>query len=116
MAITKKDRRLRIRRSIRKKLNGTSDRPRLSVYKSNTAIYVQIIDDLSGKTLAAASSKGLSSGKSINIEASKKVGTKIAEVASAAGISNVIFDRSGYQYHGKIQALAEGAREGGLKF
>ena len=117
MAISKDQRRLRIRRSIRKKISGTSDNPRLSVYKSNTAIYAQLIDDTTGHTLTHASSTELSKGKkNVNIDDSKKVGLSLAERAKAGGIEKVVFDRSGYQYHGKIKALAEGAREGGLKF
>lgn len=107
-------RRLRIRHGIRNKISGTSDRPRLSVYKSNKAIYAQIIDDANGKTLTAANSVELGI-KNNNVESSKKVGAKLAEKAKSAGIGQVVFDRGGYQYHGQIKALAEGAREGGLK-
>ena len=115
MAITKEQRRLRIRRGIRNKISGTAEKPRLSVFKSNKGIYVQLIDDSNGHTLAATSSVEL--GKSIiNIEISKEVGKKLAEKASGAGISAVVFDRGGYPYHGKVKALADGAREGGLKF
>ena len=114
MAFNKIRRRLRIKKGIRNRLQGTSDRPRLSVFKSNKAIYAQIIDDSKGSTLSASSSSEL--GTSLNIETSKKVGQKIAEKASAAGIKEVVFDRNGYVYHGKIKALADGAREGGLKF
>lgn len=117
MAISKDQRRLRIRRSIRKKISGVAENPRLSVYKSNTAIYAQLIDDTKGHTLVSASSAELSKDKkNINIDDSKKVGRSLAERAKASGIETVVFDRSGYQYHGKIKALAEGAREGGLKF
>ncbi len=115
MSITKVARRTRIRRGIRNKISGTADRPRLSVFKSNRAIYAQIIDDAKGTTLAATSSLELGI-KSNTIESSKTVGSKLAEKASAAGISNVIFDRGGYQYHGQIKALADSARDGGLKF
>lgn len=115
MAFDKEKRRLRIRRGIRQRLSGTKDRPRLSVFKSNKGIYAQIIDDTAGHTLAAASSKEL--GKSeINIGVSKEVGKKLAEKAKASGVETVIFDRSGYLYHGRVKALADGAREGGLKF
>ncbi|WP_109832153.1 50S ribosomal protein L18 [Reichenbachiella versicolor] len=115
MAITKEQRRLRIRRGIRNKVNGTVERPRLSVFKSNKGIYVQLIDDANGHTLASTSSAEL--GKSVvNIEISKEVGKKLAEKASGAGITSVVFDRGGYPYHGKVKALADGAREGGLKF
>ena len=115
MAFNKEKRRLRIRRGIRKKVSGTKERPRLSVYKSNKGIYAQLIDDDSGHTLAFASSKEL--GKTgITVPISKDVGKKLAEKAVASGIGTVIFDRSGYLYHGRVKALADGAREGGLKF
>ncbi len=110
-----KDRRQRIKFSIRHKIEGTPARPRLSVFKSNKAIYAQVIDDSKGHTLLATSSKELES-KGVNIEISKTVGKKIAEKAIASGISTIVFDRNGYLYHGNIKALAEGAREGGLKF
>ncbi|KXX68287.1 50S ribosomal protein L18 [Flammeovirga sp. SJP92] len=115
---TKKDlRRLRIKRGIRKKISGTPERPRLSVYKSNTAIYVQLIDDLNGRTVVATSSREINAdSKSANVALATEVGKKVAEKATAAGISTVVFDRNGYLYHGKVKALAEGAREGGLKF
>ena len=116
MAIDKAARRLRIRRGIRNKIKGTSERPRLSVFKSNTGIYGQLIDDINGQTLSSSSSKELGKLKSINVEKSKEVGKKLAEKAVANGISQVVFDRSGYIYHGKLRAFAEGAREGGLKF
>ncbi len=117
MAISKNQRRLRIRRSIRKKISGTAEHPRLSVYKSNKAIYAQLIDDISGHTLVQASSVEISKEKeNFNIDDSKKVGSSLAEKAKSEGIENIVFDRSGYQYHGKVKALAEGAREGGLKF
>lgn len=115
MATQKDLRRLRIKQSIRAKISGTAEKPRLSVFRSNTGIYAQLIDDLKGQTLAAASSKelGLANG---NVENAKTVGAKIAEKALAAGISAVVFDRNGYLYHGRVKAVAEGAREGGLKF
>lgn len=116
MATNKNDRRLRIKRGIRQKMSGTAERPRLSVYKSNTAIYAQLIDDSKGHTLAFASSAEISDKKNIDVEGSKSVGKKIAERAVENGINNVVFDRNGYLYHGKIKALAEGAREAGLKF
>ncbi|PIB36417.1 50S ribosomal protein L18 [Reichenbachiella sp. 5M10] len=115
MAITKEQRRLRIRRGIRNKVSGTAERPRLSVFKSNKAIYAQLIDDANGSTLVASSSAELGSS-TVNIISSKEVGKKLAEKAAGTGISAVVFDRGGYPYHGKIKALAEGAREGGLKF
>jgi large subunit ribosomal protein L18 len=111
-----KDRRLRIKLSIRHKIEGTPVRPRLSVFKSNKAIYAQVIDDSKGHTILAASSRDLESKGGVNLEISKTVGKKIAEKAIASGISEIVFDRNGYLYHGNIKALAEGAREGGLKF
>ena len=115
MAFNKEKRRLRIRRGIRQKISGTKERPRLSVFKSNKGIYAQLIDDDSGHTLASASSKEL--GKTgVTVPISKDVGKKLAEKAVASGIDTVIFDRSGYLYHGRVKALADGAREGGLKF
>ena len=116
MAVNKIARRFRIRRGIRKKMEGTAERPRLSVFKSNTGIYAQIIDDGAGRTLAHASSYELGNKKNATVEISKNVGKRIAEAAVENGISSVIFDRGGYLYHGQIKALAEGAREGGLKF
>ena len=103
--------RLRIKRGIRKKLSGTAARPRISVFKSNAKIY-----DERGHTLVSASSAELGAQKNTNVELSKEVGKKLAEKATAEGISEVVFDRNGYIYHGKVKALAEGAREGGLKF
>lgn len=116
MAFNKNARRLKIRRSIRKKISGTESRPRLSVFKSNTGIYAQLVDDLKGHTLAQASSKELETKGNAVISVSKEVGKKLAERAAANGITDVVFDRSGYIYHGNVKALAEGAREGGLKF
>lgn len=115
MATKKVKRRLRIRLGIRRRLTGTSEKPRLSVFKSNKAIYAQIINDEKGHTIVAASSKELGSS-GVNIEAAKEVGKKIAEKAGANGVENVVFDRGGYVYHGRVKALAEGAREGGLNF
>jgi large subunit ribosomal protein L18 len=116
MATVKTLRRVRISRGIRKKISGTGAKPRLSVFRSNTGIYAQLIDDLTGKTLASASAKELKSEKGTKTDISKKVGIAIAEKAKAAGIADVVFDRGGFLYHGRIKALAEGAREGGLKF
>ena len=114
---TKKDlRRLRIKRGIRKKVSGTSSIPRLSVFRSNTGIYAQVIDDTTGVTLASASTKELGDKTKLNQENSKAVGKKVAEKAMASGVKSIVFDRNGYLYHGNIKALAEGAREGGLKF
>lgn len=108
-------RRLRIRRNIRSKISGSAGKPRLSVFKSNRAIYAQLIDDEKGHTLVAASSKELGNSV-VNIDISRQVGEKLAEKAKGAGIETVIFDRGGYVYHGKVKALADGARSGGLKF
>jgi large subunit ribosomal protein L18 len=117
MAFTKIEKRKRIHHGIRKKLSGTAERPRLSIYKSNTGIYAQLIDDLKGITIVYASSRELElKGKSVNVGSSKEVGKKLAEKASGKGIKTIVFDRSGYKYHGRVKALAEGAREGGLKF
>ena len=112
----------RVRRRIRKKISGTNERPRLCVYKSLNHIYAQIINDMSGETLAAASTldsevqKELENGDKNNKEAAKKVGAAIAQRALDKGIKEVIFDRSGYKYHGRIAALADSAREKGLQF
>ena len=102
---------------VRGKISGTAERPRLCVFRSENNIYAQIIDDVAGTTLVSASSveKGFE-GKGGNIEAAKKVGAKVAERALQKGTEEVVFDRGGYIYHGRVQALAEGAREGGLKF
>lgn len=116
MAFNKNSRRLRIKQGIRRKISGTDSRPRLSVFKSNTGIYAQLVDDLKGHTLAQASSKELGAKSNTKLEVSKEVGKKLAERAVANGISSVVFDRNGYLYHGNVKALAEGAREGGLKF
>jgi large subunit ribosomal protein L18 len=116
MQRTKEEKRKRIHYRIRKKVNGTSDSPRLSVFKSNTSIYCQIIDDTKGHTLIAASSKETAAGKVTKTEQAKAVGKIIAEKAKSANISKIVFDRSGYLYHGRIKALADGAREGGLEF
>ncbi|GHE66096.1 MULTISPECIES: 50S ribosomal protein L18 [Roseivirga] len=114
MAISKS--RLRIKRGIRKKISGTAARPRVSVFKSNTKIYAQIIDDEQGHTLVSASSAELGAKENTTVEVAREVGKKLAEKATANGISSVVFDRNGYVYHGKVKALADGAREGGLKF
>lgn len=111
-------RRGRRRTGIRKRVVGTPARPRLAIFRSAKHVYVQVIDDLAGKTLVAASSrdKDFSADSTGNADAAKAVGTKIAEKAKAAGIETVVFDRGGYRYHGRVEALATGAREGGLKF
>lgn len=115
MAQSKVQRRQKIKWRIRRRIKGTAVRPRLTVYRSNTAIYAQLVDDLTGKTLAAASSIELGL-KGVKVENSKQVGSKIAEKAVASGISQCVFDRNGYLYHGNVKALAEGAREAGLVF
>ncbi|MBI1367201.1 MAG: 50S ribosomal protein L18 [Planctomycetes bacterium] len=107
-------RRTRRRYGIRKRLFGTTERPRLCVFRSNQHIYAQIIDDVQGKTLAAASSKALEKGS--NTAAATEVGKALAERAKEAGVQTVAFDRGGYRFHGRVKALAEAAREGGLKF
>ena len=116
MAVDKLSRRLRLRKGIRRKLKGTNESPRLSVYRSNRSIYVQAIDDISGKTLASSSSFELGLKGNAKVDDCKEVGKKIAEKVIKAGITSVVFDRGGYKYHGKVKALADGAREGGLKF
>jgi large subunit ribosomal protein L18 len=114
----KEFRRFRIKKRIRKVITGTSERPRLSVFRSNKAIYAQVIDDTKGTTLAAASSleKAFTESKITKTEAAKIVGKTIAERAIEAGVNAVVFDRNGYLYHGRVKSLAEAAREGGLKF
>jgi large subunit ribosomal protein L18 len=117
MAGIKLSRRERIKRGIRKRLSGSTVRPRLSVYRSNKGIYAQIIDDITGNTLVSASSLSKEfSATGTKIEQSKVVGKMVAEKAIAAGINQVVFDRNGYLYHGRVKSLAEGAREGGLTF
>ena len=109
--------RMRRHKRVRGKISGTPERPRLNVFRSGTNIYAQVIDDVNGVTLAAASSleKGFASDGT-KTDAAKKVGQLVAERAKAKGIETVVFDRGGYVYHGRVQALAEGAREGGLQF
>ena len=109
------DRRIRIKAHIRHKVSGTAQRPRLTVFRSNTQIYAQLIDDVNGVTLAAASSLGLKE-KVTKTEQAAIVGKKVAQVAQEAGITAVIFDRNGYLYHGRVKQLADAAREAGLKF
>lgn len=112
----KQQRRLRIKMRIRKRLHGTAERPRMTVFRSNTGMYVQLVDDTKGTTLVSANTKQLGSKKSVNIEGAKALGTSVAEKAAAQGITTVVFDRNGYLFHGKIKAVADAAREGGLKF
>ena len=119
MALTKLERRIRIKYRIRKRLSGVAERPRMSVYRSNKEIYVQLVDDVQGKTLIAASSreKDIAEKKDITkTEQAKLVGKLIAEKAAANGISRVVFDRNGFLYHGRVKSLADAARENGLKF
>jgi large subunit ribosomal protein L18 len=113
----KLSRRDRIKKGIRKHLSGSSERPRLSVFRSNKGIYAQVIDDLSGKTIVSASSLSTEfTAEGSKSDQSIAVGKLVAEKAIAAGIKEVVFDRNGYLYHGRIKSLAEGAREGGLIF
>jgi large subunit ribosomal protein L18 len=119
MALTKLERRSRIRMRIRKKIRGTAESPRLAVYRSNKQIYVQVVDDLNRVTLLSASSreKEVASQTGVKkIEQAKLVGKLLAEKCKEKGIENVVFDRSGYKYHGRVKSLADAAREGGLKF
>ena len=120
MAMTKTDRRQRIQYRIRKRISGTSERPRMAVYRSNKQIYVQLIDDVAGITLASASSIDQSLAQAVKgkprIEVAKLVGKLAAERAIEKGVSQVAFDRGGYLYHGQVKSLADAAREGGLKF
>ena len=114
---TKPAQRLRRRRRVRAKIVGTAERPRLAVFRSNKGVFAQLIDDESGKTLAGASWLGLKkSFKGNKSEQAAEVGKAIAEAAKKAGIETVVFDRGGYLYHGRVKALAEGAREEGLRF
>ncbi len=116
MKKNKTTQRQKIRHRIRKTISGTADKPRLSVFKSNTGIYCQLIDDTKGQTLCAASSKDKALAKNSKSEMAKQVGTLIASKAQTMNISSVVFDRGGYIFHGRIKALADGAREGGLQF
>ena len=114
--LTKQQQRLRRRRRVRAKIEGTAERPRLSIYRSNRGVFAQLIDDQAGKTLAAVNwtekdLRGLGP-----TEQAKKAGELLAERAKAAGVESCVFDRGGYRYHGRVKALAEGAREGGLSF
>ena len=117
MANTKKQRREKIKKSIRKTVTGTAERPRLSVFRSNAQIYAQLVDDLEGKTLLACGSLKNEDAQKVNkVEQAALVGKELAEKAIAAGIKEVVFDRNGYLYHGRVKSLADSAREGGLKF
>ena len=114
MTTKKVERRIKIKYRIRKSVNGTAERPRMSVFRSNKQIYAQVINDLTGMTLASASSLGLE--KMPKKEQAAKVGELVAEKAQAAGVTTVVFDRNGYLYHGRVKALADGARNAGLNF
>ena len=116
MAGKNNERRERIKLGVRNKISGTKERPRMSVFRSNKGLFVQVIDDENGTTLASASTKELGEKAKLNQADSKNVGKKIAEKVLASGIQSIVFDRNGYLYHGNIKALADGAREGGLKF
>ncbi len=112
--ISKTQRRNKIKARIRGRISGTPQRPRLCVYRSNKAIYAQLIDDVAGNTLVSASSKGMTEGTKTEIAA--KVGEAVAKKAQDAGINTVVFDRNGFLFHGRVKSLADGARKGGLKF
>ena len=114
MTTKKVERRIKIKYRIRKSVVGTAERPRMSVFRSNKQIYVQVINDLEGKTLASASSAGLEAMP--KIEQAAKVGEMIAAKAKEAGVESVVFDRNGYLYHGRVKSLADAARKGGLNF
>ncbi len=114
--LVKQTRRARRKRGLRKKLMGTPERPRLTVYRSLQHVYAQVIDDMSGKTLASASTVQAKVDRGGNIKAAETVGSAIAERAKAAGITKVVFDRNGFRFHGRVKMVAEAARKGGLEF
>jgi large subunit ribosomal protein L18 len=116
MSLTKSDHRDRRHRRVRKKVTGTAERPRLAVFRSSKHIYVQAIDDLTGRTLASASTMeaDVRGGTTSTVEVAKKIGKLVGERAQAAGITTVVFDRGGFKYHGRVAAVADGAREAGL--
>jgi large subunit ribosomal protein L18 len=114
--VTKREHRLRRRRRVRARVVGSGDRPRLSVYRSNRGIFAQLVDDRAGHTVAAVNWTEPELRKLSAAEQAKRAGELLAERAKASGIETCVFDRGGYKYHGRVQALAEGAREGGLKF
>ena len=116
MAFSKIARRNKIKARIRGKISGTSERPRMTVFRSNKQIYVQLVIDLEGKTLLAKSSKNIENIQGDKTAQAAQVGKLVAEAALAAGINSVVFDRNGYLYHGRVKSLAEAAREAGLKF
>ena len=117
MSLTKQDRRQRIKYRIRKRLSGSGERPRMTVYRSNKQIYVQLVDDVSGQTMVSASSKEkeIATQKVNKIDQAKLVGKRLAEKAKEKGIESVVFDRNGYLYHGRVKNLADAARKSGLK-
>ena len=114
--VSANEKRKKIHRRIRKKISGTKERPRLSVYRSNGEIYAQVIDDTQSHTLVSVSSRMIKDLKGTKIEKSKEVGRALAKMAADKGIASVVFDRGGYLYHGRVKAFADGAREGGLQF
>lgn len=116
MAITRVQRRAKIKKRVRKNIFGTPEMPRLSIFRSNKEIYAQLIEDVNGKTLGAASSMKVKTDGLSKIEVAKAVGAEIAKKAADANVSSVVFDRNGFLYHGRVKALADGAREAGLKF
>jgi large subunit ribosomal protein L18 len=113
---TKRDMRLRRHRRVRGKISGTAERPRLVVFRSNRGVFAQLVDDATGRTVAGAAWTGLKGFKGDKSEQAKAVGKQLATAAKQAGIRSVVFDRGGYLYHGRVKALADGAREGGLRF
>ena len=117
MAVRSAEARVKRHRRVRKKVSGSTERPRLAVFRSNRHIYAQVIDDTTGRTLAAASTAepGLRSSATATVDAAKAVGQLVGERAQAAGISRVVFDRGGFRYHGRVAALCEGARAAGLE-
>jgi large subunit ribosomal protein L18 len=117
MSLTKQEHRRRRHRRVRKKIEGTAERPRLAVFRSNKHIYAQLIDDRAGRTIVAASTveADLRGGPTATVEAAKQVGTRLGERAKAAGVSSVVFDRGGFKYHGRVAAIADGARAAGLE-
>jgi large subunit ribosomal protein L18 len=114
--LTQPQRRLRRRRRVRSRIRGSAERPRLSVYRSNRGVFAQLIDDDAGRTVAAASWTEADLRKLDSMEQAKRAGQLLAERAKAAGVETCVFDRGGYRFHGRVAAIAEGAREGGLKF
>ena len=114
--LTKPQRRLRRRRRVRARIRGSAERPRLSVYRSNRGVFAQLIDDDAGRTVASASWTEPELRKLGSMEQAKRAGQLLAERAKAAGVETCVFDRGGYRFHGRVAAIAEGAREGGLKF